>query len=71
MSRFGALVECFIGGTIAVGMLIAEHPPHRSRRASGVSGLFAGFFATMEGSDFSRSFFIGFDSSALNNTSLL
>jgi hypothetical protein len=33
--------------------------PHRCNR-----GLFAGLFATMEGSDFSCSFFIGFDSSS-------
>ena len=45
-----------------LGSTGSAQPPQKS--TSAVSGLFAGFFADMEGSDFSRSFFIGFDSSS-------
>jgi hypothetical protein len=39
-------------------------PPLAQRSTSAIFGLFAGLFATMEGSDFSCLFFIGFDSSS-------
>src|SRR5260370_20364165 len=42
----------------------ADSAPLPQRSTSAISGLFAGLFATMEGSDFSCSFFIGFDSSS-------
>jgi threonine dehydrogenase-like Zn-dependent dehydrogenase len=38
--------------------------PLPQRSTSAISGFFAGLFATMEGPDFSCSFFIGFDSSS-------
>src|SRR5258705_216 len=38
----------------------ADSAPLPQRSTSAISGLFAGLFATMEGSDFSCSFFIGF-----------
>src|SRR5262249_1634247 len=42
----------------------ADSAPLPQRSTSAISGLFAGLFATMEGPDFSCSFFIGFDSSS-------
>src|SRR5262249_22985714 len=42
----------------------ANSAPLAQRSTSAIVGLFAGLFATMEGSDFSCLFFIGFDSSS-------
>src|ERR1700738_2946712 len=42
----------------------ADSAPLPQRSTSVISGLFVGFFATIEGSDFSCSFFIGFASSS-------
>jgi hypothetical protein len=47
---------------VATGSTLPQDDPTNTQNVGGNDR--AGFFATLEGSDFSRSFFVGFDSSS-------
>jgi hypothetical protein len=65
LPRLGVrLVRCSPVFPSAPSLRSADPAPLPQRSTSAISGFFADLFATMEGSDFSCSFFIGFDIAA-------